>query len=88
MTEIYLYHACSYHEIEDGNGAPGGDRLHGGAPGTNPLPWSTGTQTSCWYQCREIGGEMYTCVSKINVAYQLQDSTAADGGFVSAAIVS
>ena len=37
----------------------GGDRLHGGAPGTNPLPWSTGTQSSCWYQCRELGGEMY-----------------------------
>jgi hypothetical protein len=23
LTEIYLCHACSYHEIEDGNGAPG-----------------------------------------------------------------
>lgn len=23
LNEIYLYHACSYHEIEDGNGAPG-----------------------------------------------------------------
>ena len=64
----------------------GGDRLHGGAPETNPLPWSTGTQSSCWYQCRELGGEMYTCVSKLNVAYQLQDSAAADGGFVSATV--
>jgi hypothetical protein len=24
VTEIYLCHACSYQEIEDGNGAPGG----------------------------------------------------------------
>ena len=24
LTDIYLCHACSYHEIEDGNGAPGG----------------------------------------------------------------
>jgi hypothetical protein len=24
LTEIYLCHACSYQEIEDGNGAPGG----------------------------------------------------------------
>jgi hypothetical protein len=23
LTEIYLYHTCSYHEIEGGNGAPG-----------------------------------------------------------------
>jgi hypothetical protein len=28
LTEIYLCHACYYHEIEDGNGAPGG----GGGP--------------------------------------------------------
>jgi hypothetical protein len=26
LTEIYLCHASSYHEIEDGNGAPGPDR--------------------------------------------------------------
>jgi hypothetical protein len=25
LAEIYLCHACSYHEIEDGNGAPGID---------------------------------------------------------------
>jgi hypothetical protein len=30
LTEIYLCHACSYHEIEDGNGAPG--QQHAGAP--------------------------------------------------------
>jgi hypothetical protein len=27
LTEIYLCHACAYHEIEDGNGAPGGTRV-------------------------------------------------------------
>jgi hypothetical protein len=26
LTEIYLCHACSYQEIEDGNGAPGGSQ--------------------------------------------------------------
>jgi hypothetical protein len=41
LTEIYPCHACSYHEIEDGNGAPGGHRRrHGrrrGAPSQERL---------------------------------------------------
>jgi hypothetical protein len=32
LTDIYLCHACSYHEIEDGNGAPGGGGLPSYAP--------------------------------------------------------
>eukprot|EP01047_Picozoa_sp_COSAG01_P016365 COSAG01_NODE_836_length_13206_cov_139.627375_18_plen_371_part_00 len=38
LTEIYLCHACSYHEIEDGNGAPGG--------GSAERPSSAGA--ACW----------------------------------------
>jgi hypothetical protein len=30
LTEIYLCHACSYHVIEDGNGAPGALQLAAG----------------------------------------------------------
>jgi hypothetical protein len=28
LTEIYLWHACSYHEVEDGNARPGGVLLY------------------------------------------------------------
>eukprot|EP01047_Picozoa_sp_COSAG01_P054204 COSAG01_NODE_5894_length_3965_cov_2.764615_6_plen_122_part_00 len=35
LTEIYLCHACSYHEIEDGSGAPG-DPSDPSANQTNP----------------------------------------------------
>jgi hypothetical protein len=33
LAEIYLCHACAYHEIEDGNGAPGVGGCHGVAAG-------------------------------------------------------
>lgn len=52
----------------------GGDTLHGGAPGSNPF--SAGTDRAAGYFCRDG----FTCVDKINVAYQLQDSCVADGG--------
>ena len=42
LTEIYLCRACSYHEIEDGNGAPGGGA---GAGGACPVDSAAGEET-------------------------------------------
>jgi hypothetical protein len=42
LTEIYLCHACSYHEIEDGNGP---DRRRRRASTRTQLSWTSGTST-------------------------------------------
>ena len=39
LTEIYPCHTCSYHEVEDGNGRAGGQRLLAGGRSLRGVRW-------------------------------------------------